>query len=100
VGGDGRGVGAGGRDGGGEGLRGGRGGWGDGKAGAVGYGGSGPARRYWAGGGVGGLSLPRVPHHLALGEASSSPSASFLALGEASLPRVLREGTRGTNYFV
>jgi hypothetical protein len=87
MGGDGRGVGVGGRDGGGEGLRGGRGGWGDGKVGAVGFGGSGPAGRYWAGGGVGGLSLPRVPHHLALGEASSSPSASFF-------------GTRGTNYFV
>jgi hypothetical protein len=50
---------------------------GDGKAGAVGLGGSGPAGRYWAGGGVGGLSFPRVPHHLALGEAGSSPSASF-----------------------
>jgi hypothetical protein len=39
-------------------------------------------------------------HTLALGEASSSLSASFLALGEASLPQVVGEGTRGTNYFL
>jgi hypothetical protein len=56
------------------------GGW-EGRGGRVRRG-SGPAGRYWAGGGAGGLSLPRVPHHLALGEAGSSPSASFLALGE------------------
>jgi hypothetical protein len=63
-----------------EGRQGRLGGW-EGRGGRVRRG-SGPAGRYWAGGGAGGLSLPRVPHHLALGEASSSPSASFLALGE------------------
>jgi hypothetical protein len=45
------------------------------------------------------VSSPRAGR-MALGEASSSPSICDLALGETSLPRVLREGTRETNYFV